>query len=301
MAESINLGKYHKSLEYYQLKYGREEGEDKFVSSNARKAITLANMIRVHGEDEGIRVYDNWKRSVAQTLETMIARYGEDEGRLKYRDFVKKKICRGGLSAYNKIDEIFDDKIAFFGFLYERLPMLKQYHITKDYIKRYIYDDSGFVQYIVSFLFDDEDEFYTEFENYITSLNPIHDKFMYIRTNNNNMGAFFVTHDGLLLRSSLECHFYSELCKFGLDNILFYVDLKYPNQQNTRYRYDFYFPDFDEYVEIAGMVENESYRKNLMIKKSLFSPVILYTEADITKYIMSLAERYQKLEDLVCH
>lgn len=47
-------------LEYFIEKYGKEEGAKKYYEINHQKAMTLENMIRVHGLEEGKIVYQQW-------------------------------------------------------------------------------------------------------------------------------------------------------------------------------------------------------------------------------------------------
>ena len=47
-------------LEYFIEKYGKIEGERKYKEINKRKAITLENMIHIHGHDKGLEIYKNW-------------------------------------------------------------------------------------------------------------------------------------------------------------------------------------------------------------------------------------------------
>ena len=298
--DSVALGNYHKSLEFYKLKYGEEDGANIYKSINVRKSITLSNMIKLHGEEAGTLIYEEWKKKIVQTPERMIARYGKEDGVYRYKEYLKKKMNNVSVSSnlYQDIDGIFENKNILFDFLYNRLHITKKYHITEEYIENYIYYDSSVVQFIVSYMFNSKEDFYKQFKEYVTNINPIKDKCVFI--NKLTMGNLFLTYDGNLLRSSLEYYFYNEMCKNNIDNILFYTDKKYPNQEDSRFRYDFYFPDFDEYVEIAGMMDIDEYKSKLLTKKELFSPIILYTLDDITKYVSSLAIRYKQLENDLC-
>lgn len=47
-------------LEYFIEKYGEEVGTRKYYEVNHQKAITLENMIRVHGPEKGKLVYQRW-------------------------------------------------------------------------------------------------------------------------------------------------------------------------------------------------------------------------------------------------
>lgn len=300
MNESIKLGNYHKSLEFYKIKYGDSKGEELYKNINSSKSITLSNMIKKHGEEDGIKVYENWKKQVVQSLDNMIKRYGEENGNIRYKELIKKQISKGRVTnSFENIDSIFIDKEMFFKFLYVRLPIIKQFYIDDYYIEKYIYDENVFIQYIVESLFENKNEFLNQFKKYINNKNIFYDRYKIIKKG--ILSNIYLTKDGIILRSNLECYFYNELFNNNISDILFYVDKLYPNQNNSRYRYDFYFPDFDEYIEIAGLIENEQYRKRLQIKNKLFSPIILYTQTDIKNYVYNLSIRYNILEESICH
>lgn len=85
---------YSKSLESYQTKYGIEEGFIKWSKIQDQKAITLNNMIKVHGIDKGTEIYNAWKKNVISNKENFIRRYGEYEGNKRYEEYnIKIQNC----------------------------------------------------------------------------------------------------------------------------------------------------------------------------------------------------------------
>jgi hypothetical protein len=62
------------------------------------------------------------------------------------------------------------------------------------------------------------------------------------------------------------------------------VEKKYPN---SKMRCDFYLPEFDEYIEIAGMMSDQQYREKMKRKHKNFGAVILEPEQMIN-YIKEL-------------
>ena len=83
--------KYTHSKQYYIDKYGKIEGEKRWIEINKSKAITLENMIKKYGEKEGKIRYEKWKEETSQTKENMIKRYGEEEGKKKWNIFIEKR------------------------------------------------------------------------------------------------------------------------------------------------------------------------------------------------------------------
>ena len=54
---------FYSTIDGFIEKYGVIEGTIKYKECNASKAITLDNMKKIHGEELGILLYDNWKES----------------------------------------------------------------------------------------------------------------------------------------------------------------------------------------------------------------------------------------------
>lgn len=56
------------SLDYFIEKYGIIDGTEKYKTVNSRKAISLENMVRVHGEDEGRKRYETWREAATARI-----------------------------------------------------------------------------------------------------------------------------------------------------------------------------------------------------------------------------------------
>ena len=74
--------KYSRSKEFYTNKYGDIEGEKIFSEIQAKKAITIDNLINKYGEKEGIIRYNKWVdlQKVKSTLSHFIELYGYEDG-----------------------------------------------------------------------------------------------------------------------------------------------------------------------------------------------------------------------------
>lgn len=86
----------------------------------------------------------------------------------------------------------------------------------------------------------------------------------------------------LLLRSRKELFFYSLLTKYDID---FKVDGRYTN---SKFRYDFFLPEFSAYIEICGLMSVESYKTKVYFKRDTFGAILLETEEDMRNYVESL-------------
>lgn len=79
------------SFEYKKEKYGWTE--DQFKSYNQSRSITLENMILRHGEDEGIKKWEEYceRQRYTKTKEYLIEKYGNRKGIKKYKEICLKK------------------------------------------------------------------------------------------------------------------------------------------------------------------------------------------------------------------
>jgi len=84
-----------------------------------------------------------------------------------------------------------------------------------------------------------------------------------------------------LLRSWNEINFYYRLVFY---NIEFKIEKVYPNSKR---RCDFFIPMFNEYIEIAGMMEIDKYKALMNFKKETYGSIILEF-SDFDKYFKGL-------------
>jgi hypothetical protein len=112
---------YTNTYEYKKIKYGMSL--DEYNVYNKSRAITLENLIKKYGEDDGKLKYDNYcKRQAftntieylgeerykkvgrlkAHTLDSYTQRYGEEIGKIKLIEFYEKNVCG---NSYSKISQ----------------------------------------------------------------------------------------------------------------------------------------------------------------------------------------------------
>lgn len=81
------------TYEYKRDKYGWSKQE--FDEYNNSRAVTEENLIKRHGEEEGLKKFNDYKKRQAYAgckLEYFIEKYGKDEGERRYLDLCKQKV-----------------------------------------------------------------------------------------------------------------------------------------------------------------------------------------------------------------
>lgn len=106
----VNLQSVTNTFEYKREKYGWTE-ED-FKKFNVSRGVTLKNLIRKHGEEEGTRIFNDYvekQRVNGKTLEYFIDKLGEKEGKIRFKKISIGK-AKGGFnsgSTYSKASQDF--------------------------------------------------------------------------------------------------------------------------------------------------------------------------------------------------
>lgn len=243
----------------YQNRYGDQWLEIK-QKHNSSKAITIENMIKRYGEEEGTRRYREWIKSTSVDLESFIIKYGKVQGSLKYMSMISKKEKQSPISSY-------DDFIRYCYFVITR----NFYYKLSSYpIRKKLLDKKSISAGIT--LFD------TDVDSIIDDLKSIDPEIMKYDLKESYRSVYgyaWFTFDGRLLRSSYETDFYLRLIGAGLKDSDFYIDKNYPN---SNMRYDFYFHKLGLYIEIAGLAGNAEYDKGIDLKKKQFNPLIISPE-----------------------
>lgn len=97
------------TFEYKQDVYGWDR--KKFNEFNKSRAVTKKLCIERHGEEEGLKLWENYcdRQRYTTTLEYFIEEYGEENGKKKYDDFYKGRLFKG--FGYSKSSQECFDKI----------------------------------------------------------------------------------------------------------------------------------------------------------------------------------------------
>jgi hypothetical protein len=123
------------SFEYKAEKYNISE--DDFKKYNKSRAVTLENLIKKHGEDEGLKKWNDYcdRQKYTCSLEYFIEEYGEDEGLNRYTYWHEKRVCNGNGGISDAEEIVFDILDNYIG---ENVRQLVLKHDTID--KHYRYD-----------------------------------------------------------------------------------------------------------------------------------------------------------------
>lgn len=108
-----------------------------------------------------------------------------------------------------------------------------------------------------------------------------------------NYGINTYTEQGDLLKSNFEIKFYEKSKTVGLLNEQHFINKRYPNSIKS---YDFYFPELDLYIELAGNMKNEEYRNKIIQKQEEFDCLVLIPE-DIPCFDFICKEILQQIKD----
>jgi len=112
--EYRNIQAVTNTFEYKKEKYGWNEKD--FKEFNKGRAVTLRNLIKKHGEDEGTRMFNEYveKQKVnGKTLDWFIEKYGENCGKLIYKDVSlgKAKGSKSSRGCSSNVSQIFFEKL----------------------------------------------------------------------------------------------------------------------------------------------------------------------------------------------
>lgn len=104
---------YTNTLPYFIEKYGEEDGVKEYNRVCSEKAITLENMIRVHGKEKGHRVFYNFKTSINKSTVSNISQkfFEELEQLIEIENSIYFKKCNKEFVIYcenNKRQYLYD-------------------------------------------------------------------------------------------------------------------------------------------------------------------------------------------------
>lgn len=123
------------SLEYKKEKYGMTEEE--FKEYNKSRAVTLKNLTKKYGEEEGKRrfeIYREKQKTAGITLEYFIKTYGKEIGEEKYKKMLNKKTFNH--KHYSEISKKLFDSLKIKDALYAE----NEYFLIDDNGKFFKYD-----------------------------------------------------------------------------------------------------------------------------------------------------------------
>lgn len=262
--DSVALGNYHKSLSYKIKMFGEELGKQIFTDTNHKKSMLSDDVL-----------YERYSNDSKKILET------------KINFFIASSHGKISKSIFNSVDALVN--YVYNTYLSEAIKISASKSLIVKQLK-----DKKLIHLACESLSLNFDDFINNYLIvYIKAQNEYNDNnvVFYKQT---NRGYLYITKEGYLLHSAFEKDFYLAMVKHGLNNKAFDVNGLYPNQNGTKYRYDFYFSEIDIYIEIAGLIGIPQYNEKLKLKKQLFNPIVIYTRKDIEPTIKLISEYYQQ-------
>lgn len=110
---------YSNSYEYKKEKHGWSEKE--FNLYNKSRAVTLENLIKKHGDDNGKTIWDSYRevQAYTNTIDYYIDKYGEVKGKKKWVDYNHSKGKSRRLDYYiNELNMSHEEAKQFLTYLY---------------------------------------------------------------------------------------------------------------------------------------------------------------------------------------
>lgn len=141
----VNLQSVTNTFEYKREKYGWTE-ED-FKKFNVSRGVTLKNLIRKHGEEEGTRIFNGYvekQRVNGKSLSWFIDKHGEERGREIFKSMLDGKLKgMNGVTNSKPSQELFDKLDLIIGEKYKTYYFNKngEYEVLIDEINRVFYLD----------------------------------------------------------------------------------------------------------------------------------------------------------------
>lgn len=251
----------NRSINYWTVR-GYDDETAKRNISELQKTFSLDICIDKYGVDEGHRI---WKERQDKWQKSLIENNNMD-------DINKKKNCYSNLCSTNDdiiknlsdrgyknpvVNVNLNDLYSHISNIITQNPYYlycnAEYVFKKLKVHNYYFiklSDNDIIKYI-----NDNFEFKTNTQ---------------FKYDNGKLTTYrLYTNEGYYLRSSNEINFYL-ICKDK--NINFLYEQPY---ENSMLKYDFYLLDYNLYVEIAGLLNDNEYYQNMLYKQSEFNSVII--------------------------
>lgn len=212
------------------------------------------------------------------TLEYYIQLYNEEKGKLEYL-----KYHFGGIIAVSGSKEDYELFLRFcYNILERRTPKLfimRSFDVFDFLVNNFI-----LIKVYLEYFKISKYEFIISLKTLFNNINSVDSSDKQIQFG--NMHWF----DGKFFRSNNELNFYVMLKEIGYDSTEILVDEIYTN---STLRYDFYLPDIEVYIEIAGMMNRPKYVDKMKLKNAIFGSWIVEPE-EFEETIVKLKEMRNK-------
>lgn len=137
--EYCNKQSVSNTFEYKKEKYGWSK--DKFDEYNKSRSVTIENLIKRHGEENGLVIWKEYcdRQKYTTSIEYFINKHGYQKGKEVYENFCKKRMFGAGYSMISK--KLFDK-------LSERINSNTLYYGENEW---YSYDKDNNKYYLIDF------------------------------------------------------------------------------------------------------------------------------------------------------
>jgi len=236
------------------------------------KKNTLEQCISRHGPEYGLEVYQRKNLKSAITIDNFVNRYGETKGRLAFIS---------AISGANSLSDFIEFCVNLLRqeptYVCENFPSIAVIMRTRTAqvgIKAFDLSEDGLL-------------------NLCKEYDPMINSMKHIKSGGKYGSYMAYTEDGQFLRSGGEMAFYIEI-KRRFPHWPISIGWQYPE---SNLRYDFYLPEIDTYVEIAGLMRYDSYRAVIDEKITKFNCLVIGKKRmrDMNEVINELEKRYEIL------
>jgi len=246
---------------------GYSEEEAKEIVSKKQRRFAFDKLIEKHGLIKG---YIIWKKRQDEWMKTLNSKSKKEKEEINKKKNPYKRRENETKKEYferikNKIKENTRQELI-------KNDILK-YRFYKFYISPQKFWDE-FVRYTVKELVNKKD--------FLKYLEKFYEKDRFNFVKDTFSSKVYDKKTKIMFRSRKEFLFYLLLREH---NINFIHEKTYPNSKK---RCDFYLPDYDLYIEITGMMEEEEYRKKMEFKKKKFNAILLHNVKDFLNFIKRL-------------
>lgn len=269
-------------IEYWLEKgYNTEDAKQKL--KEYQTTFSLEKCIKKYGNDRGKQIWEarqqRWQSTLKDKTEEEISKLNKSKSSIDYDRYIKR-----GYSHKQIIDELYKlRKIELVDNIDDFHEKIKNDILQNPYIAyRTPKQIMKLYQKMQIRMLNIDETFFNKYSKHS----------VFLKTTGKKRGFQLHTEQGLL-RSLFEIEFYNICKKY---NVEFEIDNKYPN---SNFRYDFYFPKYDIYIEICPLYEtkyNEKYTEKMNMKKKIFGCYLLKDPLEYEIFVKRLVDNESEVD-----
>ena len=275
-------------IEYWLAK-GFNETEAICKLKERQRTFTLEKCIAKYGLMEGTKIFNNrqikWQNTLKSKPISEIRRINKSKNRFNYFYSYKGKLDINYWNSWKNVCKKYN--LTYI----DNIEELKTYICDLCLCTKYICGKS--IDWFLSkscpkYLWKVMHLKQKTVKSWLSNLNiKFTQTYKVFNSKHNIMSYHQLLSNGKILRSLKEIAFYNLLIYHGILDIQ--VGNKYPYSNMV---YDFYVNGF--YIEIAGMIGNNSYKSKMIYKRNTFNSMILVSEKEYSKFIQKVLIEHDK-------